>query len=171
MYIWYNTFANTPAIETLGTTNVETGSKFWKHRSEHTLREDVHKLGGHRYVQDADITDGNAFPDEVEVDLDMLCMLVLNGVGGELDGADVVAVGESVLWQWSMELLDELPKSTSFSHIVGHGMILCLAVWSRDDVLALWGPGVEVVTEEHSVARVGPACIRASHPVRIRIDH
>jgi hypothetical protein len=28
MYIWYNTFANTPAIETLGTTNVETGSKF-----------------------------------------------------------------------------------------------------------------------------------------------
>jgi hypothetical protein len=48
-------------------------------------------------VQDADITDGNAFPDEVEVDLDMLCMLVLNGVGGELDGADVVVVGESVL--------------------------------------------------------------------------
>jgi hypothetical protein len=48
-------------------------------------------------VQDADITDGNAFQDEVEVDLDMLCMLVLNEVGGELDGADVVAVGESVL--------------------------------------------------------------------------
>jgi hypothetical protein len=32
-------------------------------------------------VQDTDITDGSAFSDEVEVDLDMLCMLVLNGVG------------------------------------------------------------------------------------------
>jgi hypothetical protein len=32
-------------------------------------------------VQDTDITDGSAFSDEVEVDLDMLYMLVLNGVG------------------------------------------------------------------------------------------
>jgi hypothetical protein len=48
-------------------------------------------------VQDVDITDGNAFPDELEVDLDMLCTLVLNRVGGEVDDADVVAVDESVL--------------------------------------------------------------------------
>jgi hypothetical protein len=43
-------------------------------------------------VQDTDITDGNVFPDELEVDLDMLCMLVLNGVGGEVDGTDVVTI-------------------------------------------------------------------------------
>jgi hypothetical protein len=48
-------------------------------------------------VQDTDITDGNAFPDEVEVDLDMLCMLMLNEVGGELDGADVITVDERAL--------------------------------------------------------------------------
>jgi hypothetical protein len=48
-------------------------------------------------MQDTDITDGNAFPDEVEVDLDMLCMLVLNGVGGEVDDADVITVDESAL--------------------------------------------------------------------------
>jgi hypothetical protein len=48
-------------------------------------------------VQDADITDGNTFPNEVEVDLNMLCILVLNGVGGEVDGVDVVAVDESAL--------------------------------------------------------------------------
>ncbi len=41
--------------------------------------------------------DGNAFPDEVEVDLDMLRTLVLNGVGEEVDDADVVAVDESAL--------------------------------------------------------------------------
>jgi hypothetical protein len=39
-------------------------------------------------VQDADITDGNTFSNEVEVDLDMLRTLVLNGVGGDVDGAE-----------------------------------------------------------------------------------
>jgi hypothetical protein len=34
---------------------------------------------------------------EVEVDLDMLHMLMLNGVGGEVDGAEIVAVDESAL--------------------------------------------------------------------------
>jgi hypothetical protein len=48
-------------------------------------------------VKDTDITDGKAFPDEVEVDLDMLCTLVLNEVGGEVDGADIVIVDESAL--------------------------------------------------------------------------
>jgi hypothetical protein len=48
-------------------------------------------------VQDVDITNGNAFPDELEVDLDMLCTLVLNRVGGEVDDADVIAVDESAL--------------------------------------------------------------------------
>jgi hypothetical protein len=48
-------------------------------------------------VQDADITDGHAFPHKVEVDPDMLRALVLNGVGGEVDGADIVTVDESAL--------------------------------------------------------------------------
>jgi hypothetical protein len=48
-------------------------------------------------VQDADITDGHAFPHKVEVDLDMLCALVLNGVGGEVDDANVVVVDEGAL--------------------------------------------------------------------------
>jgi hypothetical protein len=48
-------------------------------------------------VQDADITDGNAFSNEVEVDVGMLHTLVLNGVGGEVDGTDVVVVDKSAL--------------------------------------------------------------------------
>jgi hypothetical protein len=95
-------------------------------------------------VHDVDITDGNAFLDELEVDLDMLCTLVLNRVGGEVDDADVVAVDESALWQWSMELLEELPEPTSFSH----DAILSLGTWSGDDVLTLRGLGDEVIVEE-----------------------
>jgi hypothetical protein len=56
-------------------------------------------------MQDANITDGHMFPYKVEVDLDMLHALVRNGVGGEVDGADVVIVGEGTLRQWSMKLL------------------------------------------------------------------
>jgi hypothetical protein len=50
-----------------------------------------------------------------------------------------------------MELLEELSEPTSFSHAVGHGMIHNLSARSGDDVLALGGPGVEVVTKEHNV--------------------
>jgi hypothetical protein len=56
-------------------------------------------------VQDADITDGHAFPHKVDVDLDMFHALVLNGVGGDVDGADVVAVDEGALRQQSIEHL------------------------------------------------------------------
>jgi hypothetical protein len=56
-------------------------------------------------VQDVDITDSNTFPHKVEVDLDMLRALVMNGVGGEVDDADVVAVDEGALRQRSMKLL------------------------------------------------------------------
>jgi hypothetical protein len=48
-------------------------------------------------VQYADITDGNVFLNQVEVNLDMLHTLVLNGVGEEVDDTDVVAVDESAL--------------------------------------------------------------------------
>jgi hypothetical protein len=122
-------------------------------------------------VQDVDITDGNTFSNEVEVDLDMLCTLVLNGVVGEVDIADVIIVDESALWQQSMELLEELPEPTSFIHVVGHGAILSLNAWSGDNVLALGGSGDEVVTEENNIAWGGPTCIRATRPVRIRVDH
>jgi hypothetical protein len=56
-------------------------------------------------VQDMDITDGHAFPHKVEVDLNMLHALVLNGIGGEVDGTDVVAVDEGALCQRSVVLL------------------------------------------------------------------
>jgi hypothetical protein len=56
-------------------------------------------------VQDVNITDGHAFPHKVEVDIDMLLALVLNGVGGEVDDADVIIVDEGALYQRSVELL------------------------------------------------------------------
>jgi hypothetical protein len=42
-------------------------------------------------VKNANNFIGYPFADEVEVDFDMLRALVLDGVSGEVDGADVVA--------------------------------------------------------------------------------
>jgi hypothetical protein len=41
-----------------------------------------------------DITNSNTLLNEVEIDLNMLGTLMLNGVGGHVDGADVVAVNQ-----------------------------------------------------------------------------
>jgi hypothetical protein len=56
-------------------------------------------------MQDVDITDGHVFPHKVEVDLNILRSLVLNGVGGKVDGANVVIVDEGALHQRSVEIL------------------------------------------------------------------
>ena len=56
-------------------------------------------------MEDTDVSDGDALADEVEIDLNMLCALVLDGVGGEVDGADVVAVDEGAPGEWAVELL------------------------------------------------------------------
>jgi hypothetical protein len=51
------------------------------------------------------IINGNAFSHEVEVDLDVLGALVLNGVSGEVDGTDVIAIDECTLREWCVEFL------------------------------------------------------------------
>jgi hypothetical protein len=42
-------------------------------------------------VEDTNGPDGNVFADKVKINLNMLGALMLNKVGGEVDGADVVA--------------------------------------------------------------------------------
>jgi hypothetical protein len=46
-------------------------------------------------VEDTNIPDGNTLVDKVKINLNMLGALMLNGVGGEVDGTDVVAVDQS----------------------------------------------------------------------------
>ena len=43
-------------------------------------------------MQDTEITNGNTLADEVEINLNMLRALMLNRVGGHVDGTDVVTI-------------------------------------------------------------------------------
>ena len=91
----------------LATCYVEAGAKLRESRGE-TLGEDVGKLGGSRDMENPNIADGDLVAHEVQVDLHMLRPLMLDGVGGEVHGADVVAVDERALGERAVELRQEL---------------------------------------------------------------
>ena len=57
-------------------------------------------------MKNTDCTHGDSFTDEVKVDFHVLGALMLNGVGGEVDGADIVAVDEAGRVQRMMEFLE-----------------------------------------------------------------
>jgi hypothetical protein len=80
-----------PAIKILATVDVETGPKLREHQGQ-PLGEDVGELRSCRDMEGTNVPDGNALTDKVKSNLNMLGALVLNGVGGEVDSADVVAV-------------------------------------------------------------------------------
>ena len=54
------------------------------------------------------IADGDPVAHEVQVNLHMLRLLMLDGVGGEIHGADVVAVDKRALGERTVELRQEL---------------------------------------------------------------
>ena len=59
-------------------------------------------------MKDPNIADNDPVTNEMQVDLHMLRSLMLNGVGGEIHGTDVVAVDERALGERAMKLSQEL---------------------------------------------------------------
>jgi hypothetical protein len=103
-------------------------------------------------MEDADLTDGNLLSDKMKINLHMLGALMLNGVGGEVHDADIVAVDEGApRWQ-GLELVEQLTQPGGLSHAVGNDTILGLSVGAGDDGLPLDRPGNQVVPQEHRIA-------------------
>jgi hypothetical protein len=48
-------------------------------------------------VEPTNVLNGNVLADKVKINLNMIGALVLNGVGGEVDGADIILVDQSGL--------------------------------------------------------------------------
>ena len=66
------------------------------------------------------IADGDPVAHEVQVNLHMLRPLMLNGVGGEIHGVDVVAVDERALGERAVELRQELSKPGRLRHTISN---------------------------------------------------
>jgi hypothetical protein len=57
-------------------------------------------------MENSNLTKGHLFADEVNVDLDVLRSLVVDGVGRHVDGADIVAENDSGGGQLDVEFLE-----------------------------------------------------------------
>jgi hypothetical protein len=75
----------------------------------------------------------------MQVNLHMLRTLMLHEIGGEVDGADVVAVNQGAMLEGAVELMEELVQPGSLCHVVGHSAVLNLGAGVGDDGLPLGG--------------------------------
>ena len=90
------------------------------------------------------IANGDPVAHEVQVDLHMLRPLMLNGVGGEIHGADVVTVDERALGERVVELRQELSEPGRLRHAISDSTVLRLGTGAGDNGLLLGRPGDQV---------------------------
>jgi hypothetical protein len=60
----------------------------------------------------------------VEVDLNMLRVLIMEGVAGEVDSADIVAVYQGTQDEGAMKLLEKLAHPARLSHPISNSLAL-----------------------------------------------
>jgi len=91
-------------------------------------------------MHDADITNSNTLPHEVKINLNVLGALMLDGVGGHVDGADVVTIDQGSTPRRCMKLEEKLAQPSGFGNTISHSTVLCLCAGSRHSVLPLRRP-------------------------------
>ena len=78
-------------------------------------------------MKDMNITSGNPLANEVEVDLDVLGALMLNGVGGHVHRADVVTIDQDGSTERSVKFLEKLSQPRRLYNSIGDSAILSLS--------------------------------------------
>jgi hypothetical protein len=84
-------------------------------------------------VEDANISDCDTLTDEVKINLNMLGVLMLDEVVGEVDRTDVVTVDQCGSRQGAMEHRKQMTDLTHLRHAVGHGVVLRLSTRRKEN--------------------------------------
>ena len=121
-------------------------------------------------MENPNISDSNPITNKVQVDLHMLCPLMLNRGCGEVHGADVVAVDESALDERAVKFSQELSEPGCFRHTVSDSPVVRLCTAAGDNRLPLARPGDKVATEENGIAKSTPTSVQTPRPVNIGVD-
>jgi hypothetical protein len=103
-------------------------------------------------MMNAELAQLNAFPDEVNVQLDVLGALVMNWIRRHVDGGDVVAEYYRDLRDGTVELAEELSEPDAFGRGVRHSAVFRFRARSRHGGLSPGRPGHEGVAEVHTEA-------------------
>jgi hypothetical protein len=98
--------------------------------------------------------------DEVKINLNMLGALILDGVGEEVDRADIVAVDQSGPQQGVVPAPQVVVEARTPPLRCGHSAVLCLSAQTGDDVVA----------QKHRIAQSGPASVGTTYPVSVNVD-
>jgi hypothetical protein len=77
-------------------------------------------------VEDTNAPDGNMLAYEVEINLNILAVLVLDGVSGVVDDTSVVAIDQSCPRQGVVQLHKQLTKPACLCHAISHDTVLRL---------------------------------------------
>ena len=117
------------------------------------------------------IADGDSDAHEVQIDLHMLRPLMLDWVGGEIHGADIVAVDERALGERTVELRQELSEPGRLRHAVSNSPVLRLSAGAGDNGLPLGRPRDKVAAQEDSVVGSGAASVQTASPVSVGVDN
>jgi hypothetical protein len=102
-------------------------------------------------MKNPNIANSHPVTNEVQVNLHMLRPLMLNLVGGEVHGADVVAVDECALAERAVKLNQELSEPGRLSHAVSNNLVLRLSTRARDNRLSLRRSRDQVAAEEGGI--------------------
>jgi hypothetical protein len=62
-------------------------------------------------------------------------------------------------------------KPTGLRNPIGNNPVFCFYAIARYRVLALGGPGDEIITKEDCIPGSGPVSARAPCPINIRVDY
>lgn len=88
---------------------------------------------GHN-AENADIVDGDTIAEEAEVNLHVLCALMVHRIDGEVDRTNVVAVHVGDKREGDVELMKKFMELGSLRHAIWHSAILDPSVGARDEV-------------------------------------
>ena len=86
------------------------------------------------------MTESHLFPNKVNVELNMLGAAMMNRIGGEVDGGDVVTIHHGGLVDRTRELLKKLSKPRTLGDRVCYNTILSLGTGAGDRGLPLGRP-------------------------------
>jgi hypothetical protein len=88
-------------------------------------------------MQNFDLTKCNFIPDEMDVNFNVLCPLMMYQIVCQVGCTDVVTKHQRGSLRWMPQLSKKLAKPTALSHGIGDAVIFCLSTGSRDSRLPL----------------------------------
>ena len=97
----------------------------------------------------------------------MFGALMLYGIGGHVDSADVVAVNQGSPANRRMQLNQKLVQPRNFCNSIGDSSVFGLSTGTRNCSLALGGLGDEIISKDDSIAESRLASVRTTSPIGI----